>query len=128
MPFVFVYMVEKDDPDSGRLILDFNKEFKEVNLDVGEGIFMQGSQIKHIAKRCKIGNRTTLVLSFLPKDNLIRDGTYVTSDMEPYHKNERLHEQYLVYKYERLRSLEKMRKKVLDAIKNEKNDIHRSRL
>ena len=89
---------------------------------------MQGSQIKHIAKRCKKGNRTTLVLSFIPEDITIKVGTYIKQDMEPYHKNEKLYEQYLLYKYNRLYNLTKLRAKVLESIKNEKNDIIRSKL
>jgi len=126
MPFVFVYMVEKDDNGSGKLILDLGKEKKEINLSVGEGIFMQGSMIRHLAQRCESGRRTTLVLSFLAKDVTVVDNTHVTKDMCPYHKGENLHEQYLEYKRERVDRLSKMKNNLMETIQRERSDIFKS--
>jgi len=126
MPFVFVYMVKKTDINSGRLILKLNDEKKTINLQEGEGIFMQGSQIEHLAQRCENGDRVTLVLSFIPKDIMIRDNTYIIKGMQPYHPNENLHEQYLEYKNKRIIELIKKQKKITRALLNEWNDIAKS--
>jgi hypothetical protein len=128
MPFVFVYMVKKNSNSNsgGRLILNINGNKKCISLEEGEGIFMQGSQIEHIAERCEGGDRVTLVLSFIPEDITIRDNTYVTKDMSPYHPNESLHAQYLKYKNERILQLKKEKEKLMIAIENEWADIGRS--
>ena len=123
MPFVLVYMIEKSHQSSGNLILDINGDFKKINLGVGEGIFMQGSQIKHLAKRCVEGNRTTLVLSFIPKNILIPDNTYITRNMEPYHKNENLSSQYREYKLKRIEKLKNKLKYIMND-NNASDDDH----
>ena len=125
MPFVFVYMVKKGSSNGGRLILKLNEERKVIELDEGEGIFMQGSQIEHMAERCVDGDRVTLVLSFIPEDITIKDNTYITSDTNPYHPNENLKEQYIKYKRERIISLMEQRDKIREAIDNELEDINR---
>lgn len=128
MPFVFVYMVEKDDPESGKLVLNLDGKIAEINLGVGEGIFMQGSQIKHLAKRCSQGNRTTLVLSFIPRDVTVRDNTYIKEGMCPYHKGENLHKQFVDFKNERISKLIQMKRDIDRLINREINDVSRSRL
>jgi len=128
MPFVFVYMIEKDDPESGKLVLNLDGKMVEVNLNVGEGIFMQGSQIKHLAKRCSQGNRTTLVLSFVPRDVTVRDNTYIKEGMCPYHQGENLHKQYIDFKNERIYRLIQMKRDIDRLINREIEDITRSRL
>jgi len=125
MPFVFVYMVKKSGT-GGKLILELNNNYKEITLEEGEGIFMQGSQIKHIAERCNDGERVTLVLSFIAKNVLIPDNTHVTAGMEPYHKNEHLHDQFLEYKQDRLHKLMEMQKTIKASILRENEDIMRS--
>ena len=126
MPFVFVYMIKKGNTSEGNLILKLNGEKKKINLEEGEGIFMQGSQIEHMAERCRDGERVTLVLSFIPDDITIKDNTYVTNDMNPYHPNESLHKQYLEYKNRRVIQLLKYKKQIARALRNEWNDIQRS--
>ena len=46
--------------------------------------------------------------------------------MEPYHKNEGLHEQYLKYKYERINKLMKFQEMVNNSLIREHQDITRS--
>ena len=112
--------------ESGRLILKLNDEKKVVHLQEGEGIFMQGSQIEYLAQRCENGDRVTLVLSFIPKDIMVHDNTYIIKGMCPYHPDENLHEQYLEYKNKRIIELTKKQKQITKALRNEWDDIARS--
>ena len=121
VPFVFVYVIEKSDNESGQLVINTNEELQYINLNIGEGIFMQGSQIKHLASRCKTGERTTLVLSFIHKDITIVDNTYITKETNPYHFNENLYYQYIKYKEDRIY-------KLMLSLSREKKDLDRCKL